>query len=277
MKKSVLLWVAAFLITAGSAVYQRLTGPTYPIHGMVALAGKAIPYSLKRSEEQRNAQVMIATGDPAVTGVLEWKRFKTSDPWSPIPMEYRDSMLVSELPMQPPAGKLEYRVRLTLGDASRVIPESGSTVLRFKGNVPAWVLIPHVLVMFLGMLFSTRAGLGIFQKEPNLKPLTFWTIGLLSVGGLILGPVMQKFAFDAYWTGWPFGTDLTDNKTAVAVLAWVLAAVALSRSKKPAWWAFGAAIVVLVVFLIPHSLLGSELDYSKVDRPATGQTAPAAP
>lgn len=277
MKKSVILWVAAFLITAGSAVYQRLTGPTYPIHGMVSLAGKAIPYTLARSEEQRDARVMIATGDPAVTGLLEWKRFKTNDAWSAFPMEYRDSVLISALPVQPPAGKLEYRVRLTRGDASLVVPESGSTVIRFKGNVPVWVLIPHVLVMFLGMLLSTRAGLGIFQKEPNLKPLTFWTLGLLSVGGLILGPIMQKFAFDAYWTGWPFGTDLTDNKTAVAVLAWAVAAVALYRSKKPAPWAFGAAIVVLVVFLIPHSLLGSELDYSKVDRQGTEQTAPGAP
>jgi hypothetical protein len=80
---------------------------------------------------------------------------------------------------------------------------------------------------------------------------------LLILGGLVFGPIMQKYAFDAYWTGWPFGGDLTDNKTAVAALAWLCAALALSRSKRPVVWALAAAIIVLVVFLIPHSLLGS--------------------
>jgi hypothetical protein len=277
MNKSLLLWIVAFLITAGSAVYQRLTGPTYPIHGLVSLAGKSIPYTLKRSEEQRNAPVLIATGDRSVAGTLEWKRFKTADAWTARPMVYRDSMLSAELPMQPPAGKLEYRVRLESAGASQVIPETGSTVIRFKGNVPVWILIPHVAVMFLGMLLSTRAGLEIFQAQPKLRSLTFWTLGLLGVGGLILGPVIQKYAFDAYWTGWPFGHDLTDNKTAVAVLAWAAAALALSRSRRPQWWAFGASLVVLAVFLIPHSLLGSELDYGKLDAQQTQQVPSAAP
>jgi hypothetical protein len=277
MKNTVLLWIVAFLITAGSAVYQRLTGPTYPIHGMTSLAGKAIPYVLLRSEEQRNARVMIPTGDASITGALEWRRFRTEDPWTTVSMTYQDSLLSAELPVQPPAGKLEYRVRLTAGEASRVIPESGSTIIRFKGNVPLWVLIPHILVMFLGMLFSTRAGLEIVKKEPDLKWLSYWTLGFLVVGGLVFGPVMQKFAFDSYWTGWPFGTDLTDNKTAIAVLAWVAALVAVYRSRRAKWWAFGAAIVVLAVFMIPHSVLGSELDYSKMDRQKTEQTVPLRP
>ena len=37
-------------------------------------------------------------------------------------------------------------------------------VIRFKGVVPSWILIPHVIVMFLAMLFSTLAGLAAFGK-----------------------------------------------------------------------------------------------------------------
>jgi hypothetical protein len=81
---------------------------------------------------------------------------------------------------------------------------------------------------------------------------------------MILGPVVQKYAFDAYWTGWPFGTDLTDNKIAVAILSWIAAAVALKKSTNPKRWILAASLITLVVFLIPHSLLGSELDYSKM-------------
>ena len=66
--------------------------------------------------------------------------------------------------------------------------------------------------MFFGMLLSTRAGLEAYSTTPNYGRLILWTVALLTVGGLLLGPIVQKYAFDAFWTGWPFGTDLTDNK-----------------------------------------------------------------
>jgi hypothetical protein len=120
--------------------------------------------------------------------------------------------------------------------------------------------------MFCAMLLSTRAGLEIFKKEPQFKKLTFWTLGFLIVGGMILGPLVQKFAFGEYWTGFPFGMDLTDNKTLIALIGWIIALIAVYKSKKPRYWVLGAAVLTLVIFLIPHSLLGSELDYSKMNK-----------
>jgi hypothetical protein len=37
----------------------------------------------------------------------------------------------------------------------------------------------------------------------------------------------------------------------------------LRRSARPARWVICAGVITLVVFAIPHSLLGSELDYAK--------------
>jgi ABC-type transport system involved in cytochrome c biogenesis permease subunit len=82
---------------------------------------------------------------------------------------------------------------------------------------------------------------------------------------LVLGPVIQKYAFGAYWTGWPFGHDLTDNKSLVAFIFWIIALVALIRNRSRRLWPVIAAFVMLVVFLIPHSVLGSELDYTKAN------------
>jgi hypothetical protein len=82
------------------------------------------------------------------------------------------------------------------------------------------------------------------------------------VGGLILGPVVQKYAFGAYWTGWPFGQDLTDNKTLVAWIFWAIALWRLHKNPANRTWPAIAMVVLLLVFLIPHSMFGSELDYS---------------
>jgi hypothetical protein len=173
-------------------------------------------------------------------------------------------MLTAELPLQPPAGKLQYRVYLQDAQSTIALPPNEPVVIRFKGVVPLIVLIFHIIVIFSAMLFSTRTGIEVFSPQPNYPGLMYWTVALLFAGGLILGPVVQKYAFDAFWTGWPFGHDLTDNKTAVALLSWFAAAVAFKKSKNPKRWILGAAIVTLVVFLIPHSVLGSELDYSKL-------------
>ena len=88
------------------------------------------------------------------------------------------------------------------------------------------------------------------------------------IGGLLLGPLVQKAAFGAYWTGWPFGTDLTDNKTAVAVLAWGVAAFRARGGREARAAVVVAALVTLAVFLVPHSAWGSQIDWSKL--PADG-------
>ena len=96
--------------------------------------------------------------------------------------------------------------------------------------------------------------------------LAIITAVFLFVGGIILGPIMQKYAFDAYWTGFPVGKDLTDTKTLIALLAWIVALIA-GRGGKPArGWYVAAFVLTLIVFIIPHSVLGSELDYSALEQ-----------
>ncbi len=155
---------------------------------------------------------------------------------------------------------------LSRGDEIAVVPGDDPLVIRFKGNVSLMILIPHIIAMFASMLLAARSGLEYFSEHSNLRVLTYWTIGFIVVGGFVFGPVVQYYAFDAWWTGWPLGTDLTDNKTAIALLAWIGVAFALRRSKKPQVWAIAASIITFAVFLIPHSLLGSELDYKTLDR-----------
>ncbi len=251
------------MITAASAVYQRVTGPTYPLSGAVKFEGKQIKYKFQRSHStSSDYKIEIKTGDSAIRGTLFWRRFKFDQDFSEIEMNGKET-LFAELPKQPSSGKLEYFVELYKGKESVVIPNNVSLVIRFKDDVPIWILIPHVIAMFCAMLLSTRAGLEFFNKEPKLTKLTNWTLGFLFAGGLILGPLVQYYAFGAFWTGVPFGFDLTDNKTLIAMLVWLFAWYMMRRSSNPKKWVLIASVVMLIIFLIPHSVLGSEFDYSR--------------
>jgi hypothetical protein len=275
MKNTWFLWIIAFIITAASALYQYMTGPSYPVRGSVVLNGRNIPFKLNRSHAgSTDFPVSIETNDESIRGAIEWKRSNSDDPWTRIEMTFQNGILSAQLPNQPQAGKLEYRATVMSGAETRSIPAEGSIVVRFRGDVPWYVLIPHIIAMFGGMLLSTRAGLEALKRPASLRMLILLTIVFLFAGGFILGPLVQHYAFGAYWTGWPLGHDLTDNKTAVALIAWLAAYIMLSRSKHPGRWALVAAIITLLVYLIPHSLLGSEIDYRKAEQKSVSLVRP---
>jgi len=259
-----LLWILAFLLTAASAVYQRMTGPTYPVKGKVEFAESLIKYKFLRTETVgSNALVTLDIPDRTITAFITYKRFKSNDDWLTIELARKDNTLSVELPAQPAAGKLIYTVYLNTVDNQIIQLGADPVILRYKGAVPTWVLLPHILIMFIAMIFSNRALLESLDSKGRAKFQMRWTIILLIAGGFILGPIMQKYAFGAFWTGIPFGTDLTDNKTLVALVAWLIALYKNRRRYYSRSWVMIASLVTLAVYLIPHSLLGSEMDYTQ--------------
>jgi len=275
MKKSILLWFIAFVLTVFTAIYQRMTGPTYPISGETNINGELVEYKLDRTHGgEGDHQIEISADDETICGELLWKRYKTNDEWTSIEMIRQDKKLVASLPHQPPAGKLLYHVVLQQEEKVVVLPEKGEVIIRFKGDVPVAFLIPHIIFIFGAMLLSTRTGLEYFNEGKKYKPLTILTFIFVIIGGFILGPIIQYYAFGAFWTGFPFGHDLTDNKILVGFIGWLVALIALYKFKNPNRWIIFASILMFIIFLIPHSLLGSELDYNEIDARAseTNQT-----
>jgi hypothetical protein len=265
MKKPAVLWILAFVITLASVFYQRLTGPTHSVRGTVAVGGTDIDFSLPRSHESTaDCRVALTVPSEDITGEYRYRRFRSFDSWSTLPLERAGDTLTASIPKQPAAGKVMYEIFLSDAAGDSIPLSKEPVVIRFTDPVPGIVLGFHIAFMIAAMLVSTRAGLEAWAGRRRIVGYSLATAVLLFVGGLILGPVVQKYAFDAYWTGWPFGQDLTDNKTAVAFVFWI---VAIWRAKAVAsrGWVIAAAAVTLVVYLIPHSLLGSELDYTELE------------
>ena len=115
------------------------------------------------------------------------------------------------------------------------------------------------------MLLSTAAGLAALAGAPT-RTLALATLAFLAVGGFVLGPLVQKAAFGAYWTGVPFGWDLTDNKTLVAGFFWAGALLVQRPGHAARVEVLAAAVTTLLVFAIPHSTWGSEIRSEAVQK-----------
>ena len=266
--KNISIWIFAVVVTATVLIYQRTTGPTYPKRGSIEIDNEKISFRLLRSWEnekeeidRKGARISVTVENKEILGEIKYKRLGTTDDWTVMSMQRDGDDLFEMLPAQPAAGKLVYEIFLYKG-AKVVKLTENPVVIRFKSYIPKWIPPPHVLLIFTALLFSTMTAVEVLRRGKNVFTYTTLTVVTMLVGGMIMGPMMQKYAFGAYWTGWPFGGDLTDNKTLVAFIAWVIAFFVLRKNRKNRFWPLFAAIVTLAIFLIPHSVLGSEFDYS---------------
>lgn len=263
---------AAFIAMVAMASYQRRTGPTWPVPVDEHLGGAIVSGELIRTQAgEEDARVAVAVNTTDVQGELVWRRFPTDDDWSRLEMTPEEvdgrTEMAAYLPHQPMAAKLEYSVRLWNGGEEITLPHEETAVIRFRREVPAWVLVPHILVMFASLWIVFRAALGAIFGEIEVRRFIPWILALLLFGGFFLGPLVQKYAFDAWWTGWPFGGDWTDNKTLAALVAWLVAWwISKKRSQLQRGAVLLATVVMVVVYLIPHSIHGSELEWEEVDR-----------
>jgi hypothetical protein len=276
--KKYMYWSLAVVITLGAAYYQRTTGPTYPKKVEAIINGQLTELKLVRSLGlDEKAEVKLKITDTTVKAQLFYRRYPTKDEYQSTPFSYKvypvDSWLMNKVfkiyeekgffaavPQQPPAGKIQYYVEITDSKGITPVLKDKPITIRFKGGVPAIVMIPHILLMFIAMLFSTLAGIMAIGKHPLFRKYTNWTLILFIAGGIVLGPIVQYYAFGALWTGVPFGWDLTDNKTLIAAIFWVLAVIMNRKKERPLYTAL-AAIVLLLIYSIPHSAFGSELNY----------------
>ncbi|MEM7233101.1 MAG: hypothetical protein AAF517_13045, partial [Planctomycetota bacterium] len=252
------LWLLAFVLMASAAIYQRATGPTYPKKGAVEVAGQSYDYELIRSQETRHGALVVLPDPGAETeAILHWRRYPLQEPFTMVPLtrdeedivealpaseregaraelaEAREDLghglVVAPLPVQPAAGKLEYFLEVTANGHSQRIPaveegaEAENIVIRYKDPVPDSILIPHIFFMFFSLMIVLRTALSALVQPRTMRRYAWTALVGMTVGGMVLGPIVQKYAFGAYWTGFPWGYDLTDNKMLIMWVAWIFA------------------------------------------------------
>ncbi|MBD3403320.1 hypothetical protein GF420_10530 [candidate division GN15 bacterium] len=175
-------------------------------------------------------------------------------------------------------GKREYYVfevvDTTGATIARLTTEKGEPLfVKYIGEVPAGILVPHIVFMFVTVfcvVLGAVHALRVIRTGQHVHGMSFWiTLGMLAtlIGGYPFGFGMNWYAFGVVWEGVPFGTDATDNKTQLLFVYFVFVTLAslgsltkgrYGRDTYPpralGWFGLGAFVLMLAIYLIPHSI-----------------------
>ncbi len=179
--------------------------------------------------------------------------------------------LSGNLPVLPKGKRWYYHIAVF--DKDQLVaefPPEGDQFIKFKGHVPAYILIPHIFCMlaivFFGFLtvfsaFDLSRGKGDLKKSARYL---LWTAIFAFVGGFPLGYYVAYLAFGVGWGGIPFGWDITDNKTLLLFAFWLATLILARKGLKGETMAIseGAYLtltavslaVTIITFMIPHSI-----------------------
>jgi hypothetical protein len=273
---SAILWVLAVILTVVCVIFQDKTGPTYPLEGKVTTLKGEVKYKFLRSENI-GTDLLVMLVDPVpegVTGQVRFRRYKSRDEWRTMDMKAgtftytrrgRSETVKGVAAMLPGlaerAGKYEYFVDVGVkGEEAKSVTGKAPVFARYKAEVPTWALLAHILAIFGAMTIAIRTVLEAIV-DGNYKWMLWVTLASLLVGAFVLGPIVQYYAFGVWWSGFPYGYDWTDNKVLVELIAWIPAVLLNLGKRRNRISIYGAGVVTLAVYFIPHSIFGSEFDY----------------
>jgi hypothetical protein len=185
----------------------------------------------------------------------------------------------ARLPARERGSRIEYGILIMReethdrGGSSVASSESGYYTIKYKGEVSVTVLVLHILCMFAAFFFIIEALQGAIAMLWRGEDREFtvaqarWALLFTFLGGWPLGFILNWQRFGVMWEGWPFGYDVTDNKTQLVTILWLVIAGLSWKSftcrrtgrdrlapRKFAFAVIAAALISLATYLVPHSL-----------------------
>jgi len=234
----------------------------------------------------RTVTEMVGPGQPSVKAkvvpvqhaalVIRWVIPPSNEIQARGMWEIRKGLYEARLPEYEKGTEIRYWITASNVAGTRVrIPADPKKLctLKYKGEASSVVVGAHIAFMFgafFFMVMSFLAAIDILrdrEDKKNAVRAARWVLVTSFIGGWPLGLILNYQTFGPIWEGFPFGYDITDNKTQVIFVFW-LASMLLVRGSffgrgeekdRLGRKAFALSIVAcfvvsLALFILPHSI-----------------------
>ena len=259
MMQSIILWIAASIITFLAGYTQSITSPDYPVNGTLNLASGYASFIFDKIYRGKGPYpVWIVCdfsrkdGSPnKLIGELEWRNKAGSGDWQKINMEQKGEALYAEIPPHPPLSLVEYRAVLNDNGKNYSVPEVSTVTLQFLGKVPPQIMQFFYITLFGGLLLGIRTGLEIFREHPRIKMYTIFTLISFFSFTLIFSTVKKGCELGIIGGSKVAQvSELFTSGPVILFVIWIAAMTLIFNTKKPKTWAIAASLATLLAFLL---------------------------
>lgn len=284
----VIRYLGAAVITIALLVLSRSLTVTQPEDLKSSANGLTIEHiSVKKIIEGSPDRVWMTVRNPdslPITVALHWifssQDLGDSTKYNRIEMKAdsaRPENYYALMPLMDKGNIIFYYIGIqdSLGRRLASVPPAGEKPIKLKymGEVPPFIIFPHIILMFAAIYFATLAFFGALKVIGSGSGLLSmgimfkWATISIFLGGYLFGWGMNRYAFGTVWEGIPFGWDFTDNKTQLVFLYLVFLILSMLGTlynnrfgkdnyteKALGWFGFAGYFFVLAIYLIPHSI-----------------------
>jgi hypothetical protein len=250
MKQSIILWLAAIIITFMSGYFQSVYSPDYPINGTVELPTGNVSFSFDRLHNGADGYRVWVAGDYSnIKGTLEWKDLDSANAeWNEVPLTSKGKGSYADIPPHKPLSKVEYRAKVEDKGNTYFLPVRTNVIMRFLEKVPPEISFYCFFFLFGGLLLSTRAGLEIFKEKPRLKLYTIFTLIFFFCYTFVFNTVKKSVEYGGIGTKALAPSELFTSGSVLLFAVWLLAFILVFATKKPKPWVISAAVITLIIF-----------------------------
>lgn len=249
MKKSLILWIAAAIITFLIGFIQNRTSSEYPISGTIGIEGREVSYHFKKVHREKNDYVLLIRTDlENLKGIIKWRRRDENQAWQTDTMKFSSGNLSVTIPKQEALSEIEYLIYLNYKNQKYFLPKNRTEKILFLGAVPLSINVHYYLTLAVGILLAIRSGLEYFNNKPRLRLYSIFTLISFFSCAMIFAPIKKAYEMGAIGKSVPPINKIFEGWLQALIIIWIMNLILVSYAKLPRKWVLIFSILTVLIF-----------------------------
>jgi hypothetical protein len=252
MKKNIILWLGAAIITFLAGYMHNATGLDYPVSGTIGIEGKMVTFKFDKIYRGNDSyKVLIRSDIKDVKAFLLWRNSEflqlapgiqksIPSPWHKEIMSDSGSFILGKIPKHPPESQAAYRVELDYGGKQYFLPENRPVTIKFLGFVNSSVMNIFYFILFGGLILAVRSGVEAFNDNRRIGMYTIFTLIFFFLYAICVVPLKRSYELNAINHFVPTINSIVTYQSLSLFILWIIGLVLIFNFK-------GNRIIPLVI------------------------------
>lgn len=251
MHKTVILWLAAVVITFLTGYIYNITDWTYPVSGTIGVEGYKVSYMFDKVHYGPDPyQIIIRTDIPGLEGTINWKFIDENGLWQESELKSGNKILKGEIPFSRELNEVEYKVVLNFRDKEYSLAAGSPVSLVFYSKVPAPVKIFNGLITYLILFLSVRTMMEAFNVNQKIKKYSFVTVVVALFYTAMIHPLYLSYKYGYINHAIPPIGNLFPAYSLLFLLLWIASAIIHFKAENPKPFAASAGLLTITIYLM---------------------------